>query len=144
MTSFENLKKIKTEAYEDELRQKIEQAEKLSKENSYLKAFCSDQTEQIQILEASKKNLEAIGTKLNNQITTTILKHNEEIAATKKDSRYKVKILEKELGFERKIKIKLEKKLDELENTQVDIAMKPEITETSSQTDTDLNSSKSS
>lgn len=90
--SFDNFKKIKKEASEDELRQKIKQIETLSKENIYLQNFSNDQTNQIQILEASKKKLEASVTKLNTQISKTTSKHNEEIAAVKKASEHRVKL----------------------------------------------------
>ena len=90
-------KKIKTEASEDELKQKAKQTEKLSKENLHLLTFCNDQNKQIRIFNSSKKKLEAIGIKLNNHISKTLLKRSEETAAAKQVAKNTVNVLKNKL-----------------------------------------------
>ena len=87
---------------------------KLENENQNLKTTLSEKNKNIVDLEASNKNREATANRLNKALSENKTKYDQEKVEANKDLRQQIKSWRKELGQERKEKIKVEEKFDAL------------------------------
>ena len=118
---------VKKEVSDDKLAE-IEtlqvEIKRLSKDNIKYREIVKDQKEEINELKNSVKVKTEISNQINKKLSEVRFKAEKDSAAMKKSNQAEVKSWRKELGKERKEKIKLEKKLEKLlseKNTEDDI-----------------------